>query len=194
MPSLLPSFVLHYTIMESMRRTIVIVLVTLGTALFSRASAHEWQVRDGLLVLLHSDPDDSPVVGQPAQLYFYFKEHPTHPFDVRECLCRVKISGNAATVYDGPLHPVPQGEFGANVLAADVVFPEKGRYTAVLTAIPGERGYEPFVLRYGIQVTRTSRAESVWGSPHSLHIAEAIFVALAGVILFFYERLFARSG
>lgn len=103
-----------------MRKTLIglLALALIAPAL---ASAHTLKTSGDVGVLLHIDPDDDPVAGQPAALYVSV----TDKASGAACGCALAVLDGSSTVYAAPL----AGQ-GASV---PLTFPHAGIYQIVVT-------------------------------------------------------------
>jgi hypothetical protein len=152
------------------------------------ANAHEFKLNRSIGALLHMEPDDSPIVGQPAKLFFAFKDF-DNVFDPASCECHVVIFRNEKIIYDGILHSDGDSAYGPNVLSLEFVFPEKGIYTLVVHGRDTEKKFQEFSLSYDIRLERDSAEEAnTWRSLflHGRHFGHLWFAVSAAVLMFGY--------
>src|SRR5689334_22170899 len=67
-----------------------------------QASAHSLETDGNIGGVIHIDPDDSPVAGEAAVLFFELKDK-TRQFEFQHCDCRITISSEGRQFYAGPL-------------------------------------------------------------------------------------------
>ncbi|HYE22091.1 MAG TPA: hypothetical protein VD998_00705 [Verrucomicrobiae bacterium] len=132
-----------------------LIAIVLGLLIVSNAQAHEIKT-DGLTsVLLHMEPQDSPVVGEPATLYFSF-DHKNNQFTVLDCNCRVVIKNSQDEVLLDQTLTTIEESFGENVYSTKYAFPARGIYFVSLTGNSKTNKFDEINLEYGIRVERTS--------------------------------------
>ncbi len=118
--------------------------------------AHEIKYVDGLEILLHIEPQDSPIVKEKATLYFAFTD-PLGEFDVHSCDCSLIVKSQGREIYTTNLNRL-EPNFGSTVISTDYVFLEKGVYEATIF---GERGrLDRFQITFNIRIEREIRAQS----------------------------------
>jgi hypothetical protein len=118
---------------------------------FGTVSAHEYQYHGEVSVLLHSDPDDNPWAGEPARMYFFFKNLPAET-----CDCTVAIFEGEEKITEEKPGVLNDASYGSNVLYLDYAFPRLGVYRVTLEAKP--EGAEPFQLNYTMRIERDRRS------------------------------------
>jgi hypothetical protein len=139
-------------------RKLFIALLALGAILPGLAAAHEVQNDGNMSVLLHMEPQDSPIVGQEATLYFSFTEA-SDKFQVLDCDCQLKISNGNNVVKSLALSEVAES-FGANVYTTTVTFPKKGVYTVDLAGKSKTAAFADFHLNWFVRIERTDAAQT----------------------------------
>jgi hypothetical protein len=128
----------------------------LGLPLLTQA--HEIQDDGDMSVLLHMEPEDSPIVGQEATLYFSFTEA-SDKFKVLDCDCELKITDGNAQVKSLALSEVAES-FGANVYTTNVTFPKKGVYTVDLAGKSKTAAFADFHVDWFVRIERTDAAQA----------------------------------
>jgi len=117
------------------------------------ASAHEVKRAGNVAVLLHMEPQDSPVINEPATLYLSFDDD-NKKFSLVDCECKVEIKNGSSTLHSQNL--VIQEAFGHNAGSVDFTFPSKGIYTVDLTAVSKTGKFEKINLSYDVRIERES--------------------------------------
>src|SRR5262245_38470205 len=87
-------------------------------------SAHEVKISGSLSVLLHMEPQDSPVVNEPAQLFIAVSDT-KNAFDINTCSCSVSIKQKDKTLLTTKLEAADTA-YGSNVGLVKFAFPKKG--------------------------------------------------------------------
>ncbi|GMA14559.1 hypothetical protein E5F05_10085 [Deinococcus metallilatus] len=99
------------------------------------ALAHEI-VRDGNVgALLHIEPDDAPLVGLPNKTWFETNQRGGKAITLINCACVLSVYQGAVKPGVNPIS-TPGLKTEKNKLAADLMFPQEGAYTLVLTGKP----------------------------------------------------------
>ncbi len=136
----------------------ILILVCLFTASFIsplQVSAHMLKRDDSIGAVIHVDPDDDPIAGQPSSLYFELKDT-SGEFSPQSCECVVRIKKAGEVLSTFPLYQSTTTT-DLNHAAATYTFPEKGVYTIELSGTPLENGmFSPFTLSYDMRVQRMS--------------------------------------
>jgi|GEM_PF-785460 len=133
-------------------------------ALAPLASAHVLETDGSIGAIMHVDPDDDPIAGQPAKFYFEFKDK-DNKFSFQNCDCSATITRNTQQVFSAPLPPD----------GFSYTFPERDVYVLDITGQPKQAGqFQSFRLEYTLRISRTAPANSQgsgslpWGE-HTLH-------------------------
>lgn len=118
------------------------------------ASAHEIKIDGPMSVLLHMEPQDSPVVGEPARLFLAFTDSEER-FALASCVCGVAVRRGDETLFVTKLDR-EEPEYGSNVASANITFPERGIYEVVVSGKPVTGGaFTPFSIQYAVRIERT---------------------------------------
>ncbi|MEO8065584.1 MAG: hypothetical protein ABI643_01865 [Candidatus Doudnabacteria bacterium] len=157
------------------------------------ASAHLYETDGSVTVLLHSNPDDDPIVGAAAALFFQIDDT-ANRFDQAQCDCSVEISKQGKKLFSSSLLRIG----GASIYAYTVpfTFPEKAVYSIVVTGKPKESElFQDFQVKYDLRVDRdqgqeaTPATNSTSGRSAKLIAIIAVgFVVLAGLVIFFKSK------
>jgi len=142
------------------------ILVTLP------ASAHQLQVDNNIGAELHVEPQDDPVAGQEAKLYFEITDR-TGQFQEGNCDCKVAIERNGQNIFTADL--------------ADPVhytFPEQDSYIVSLSGAPKPGvDFQNFTLRYDIQAQGGSRSSNSFVAGAKQHALHFILFGIAFIII-----------
>jgi hypothetical protein len=162
-------------------------LLFLAAALFpASASAHVLKTDGSIGAVLHIDPEDNPSVGEPASFFFEFKDR-QGKFLLDKCDCTVAILRDGTTVFSTKLGSSP---------IVSYTFPEQGEYVIEAAGMPRIEGdFQPFTLRYGLQVDKESVAAGAISpatSNHTLHYI--LFGGAFGVFFLLLFRDKVRTG
>jgi hypothetical protein len=140
---------------------------------FGLASAHEYQYHGDVSVLLHSDPDDNPWAGEPARMYFFFKN-----LSAETCDCVVRIFEGEKKIGEEKPGVLSDESYGSNVLYVDHAFPHLGVYRVNLVAQP--EGGAPFEFNYTMRIERDRRS---WMEQNAGIVKTAGLVTLLGIVI-----------
>ena len=134
---------------------IVIALVILILGATQYVQAHVLKVDRSIGAVLHIDPDDDPIVGEPAYFFFEFKDK-KNVFKPEFCDCTVSIIKDGISVYSQPLfQDNPTAD--TNNASFAYIFPEKNIYQVKVEGNPNKpKAFQPFSLTFDIRVARTS--------------------------------------
>ena len=117
----------------------------------SSVLAHEL-VRDGnVAALMHTDPDDAPLVGKATAVFFELNQRGGRAIALAGCTCSLSIY--AGSVRAGA-RPVTQGNLrqGKGELLSSVTLPAAGAYTVVLQGRPkAGAAFNPFKLSWTVR-------------------------------------------
>lgn len=124
-------------------------------------------VQDGnVFAVLHIDPGDSPIVGEPAKLHFDFSDS-KEQFDVSKCDCAVTISSKGTVLFDKKTTE-PEFDNDKESITLTYTFPEKAVYTIVAygktSNVNSVATSTSFKLSYDIRVDRGNSTQSVASS------------------------------
>ena len=137
-------------------------------------------------VVIHVDPNDDPVAGEPARVFLEIK-HKSPQFNAAACDCRLRISRDGTTVVEQAVRP---GDFHSSV--ASLVFPAGGIYRVAVSGKPSAgAGFDPFEVAFDVRVENAAGAappQESWASRHWPGVLAALLAALAGALTIFKTR------
>jgi hypothetical protein len=143
-----------------MKKVLLFVLFLLCSAFVipQMVYAH-FPATDGpMTVILHVDPDDSPIPGEQATLHFLFEASKEH-FSLPKCLCFVTISEGGKKL----LSQKVTTSANKAVLWDDAVnftFPKRDIYTIILSGKPTvAKEFKPFSLTWYFRVDQYPPAQ-----------------------------------
>lgn len=143
--------------MSKFGKLVLFAAVVLGLGLVNVAWAHETKTIGSLSILLHMEPQDSPVVKEPAHLFFAFTDAKDE-FNLKSCACRISILYKDQVIFEKNLESADQA-YGSNVATLDVVFPQKGVYQLAVSGESPEGKWDQFSLTYDVRIERESLQE-----------------------------------
>ena len=158
-----------------------------------KASAHVLLTDKNIGLVLHIDPEDDPVVGEPASFFFEFKDK-SGQFDPKQCDCQMIISKDGQEIYKTNIYSgVAQPDF--DNAAGFYTFLEKGIYQIQVSGQSSNPDqFENFFLSEEIRIDRdrTQVAPSVqknnFWSDHKLHLIVFGFGMVLVLVIVFYQR------
>jgi hypothetical protein len=124
-----------------MKKALFIIILLLSLPQVS--DAHILKTDKNIGVLLHVTPDDDPIIGQPANIFFEVRDK-ENKFVTTQCDCTIRILNRYQQVFEGPFNS-----------AFSYTFTEKSVYSILVKGIPRvENGFQPFEVRYDLRVSR----------------------------------------
>ena len=145
------------------------------------ASAHQIGHDNGVSVILHVEPADTPVAGVPTELRLYYGSVSAGTtFNTTFCTCRVMVTADNKTIVDEPI----TAEFGSGTEAtAMVTFPKLAVYSVIVSgkATNGQFGTfsVPFVVRVDVAAASGNRGDQ---TVEVMIVALVAFGAMGAVI------------
>jgi hypothetical protein len=110
--------------------------------------------------ILHIDPDDDPIVGQPATFYFEFKDQ-NNKFQPAKCNCVFLVSENGNVLYTNSLTAGNSNPTLDN-LSQSFTFPQKDVYQVQVKGTPlTPNDFQSFTLNYDVRVAKDSGSAQV---------------------------------
>lgn len=164
--------------------------LSLALSFAPRTGAHTYVTDGTITVLLHTNPDDDPIAGEPAAMLFEVTDS-TKKFQAENCACRVAVANSGQTLLDTELLRIS----GASVYAftMPLTFPQRAVYHIVVTGQPHTAGqFQSFKVEYDLRVDRqgavAAKTRGFWGKL-GLIVLAGIFVS--GLI--FMRRKYAKK-
>ncbi len=152
------------------------------------AQAHFIQTDGSMLIMLHANPDDDPIIGQDANLTFYITDS-QKKFKLAQCDCQLTISLNNTVIFS--TSTVSNNLGGSPVFS--YVFSQKGIYTIQFIAKPlTSGGFQNFKFSYDMRVDRTV-AQAVAAKASVYHLYIILGAILLLIILFFNYKKFKKG-
>jgi hypothetical protein len=143
--------------------TIIFIVAMAGLA--PQALAHVLKNDGPIGVLLHVNPDDDPIVGQPAALLFSVTDS-TNRFDPAACNCMVTISEQGKQLFSGSMLRLGSAA-SIYSLTLPFTFPEKAVYHIVASGHPKNgKSFQNFQVDYDLRVDRGTDAQPASGTPY----------------------------
>lgn len=182
-----------------MRKPVLCLLFSIFLLVFPQHAFAHFPVTDGnITITLHVDPNDDPIPGQPAHLYFLFNfNNPTKKFSIRDCNCIVTVSEEGKQILQQKLldkNNPHLSVWGANM---PIVFPERDVYVISIKGDPVTLGnFKSFNLSWNFRVD-TSGSGLVRPGPSDIQVLLIALVVglfiLAGIGIFFKEQILSAD-
>ena len=161
---------------ENTKLWVGLLVVLFSLVFVSPVSAHVLETDGEIGAVMHVDPNDEPVVGQPAQFYFEIKDR-TGKFKEQECDCQLSIWRGGQQIFMTPLV----------VSSAKFTFLEAGSYNVKLTGKPvGAVNFQPFELGDDLQVSQATKQATWWQQPS---VVTVVLLGVVGLMVYFGSRL-----
>lgn len=157
--------------------------IFLGLLVPAITSAHVLETNNTVGVVIHVDPDDDPIVGQPATFFLDFKDR-ENKFKLEQCDCKVSITKDSKEVFNLPL----------TTSSFSFIFPGKGAYQIKVIGKPPKEDedlFKPFTINHDLQITREAPAKKAnsWLTTHTLHLVAAVGVVIYALFLLAKEKV-----
>jgi hypothetical protein len=189
-------------LVPSIYKIITVAFAMVATIILSplMVSAHTSESNGAIGAVLHISPNDDPVVGEPAELFFDFRDKETK-FKGQDCDCTVNIIRQGQTMFTAKLFT--QSEYtDPNTPVLQYAFPYLSAYTIEVVGQPKvPNSFQPFKLSYNIRVDEPGTPSSAAnlrnsnGNTHNTHNTNnlhwahyTIFGAGFLVIIVYYIR------
>lgn len=160
------------------------------------ANAHILESNNTVGAVMHVDPEDDPYVGEPATLFFEFKDK-EREFNLDNCECTLAIHLQKDTIVKDKIFP--ESDTNTTTGTYTYRFPKKGVYVLVIDGKPRTKeNFHPFTLEYEIQVSHM-RAPTITPLPSSYtfglsHDASYFIGGFVGILVVFFYLWVSRRG
>jgi hypothetical protein len=175
----------------------LILIAALAAIVPKIASAHVLKTDGSIGAVMHIDPDDDPIVSEPATFFFEIKDK-QNKFTPEQCDCSANILRDGKTIFSAALFKDSSNNT-INYPTFSYTFPERAVYTVQVVGKPLSDGaFQPFTLNYDVRVSRVpatgAAAPSSAAPNHTIHYI--IFGAgfLIFFLLLFRDRYKNKSG
>lgn len=163
---------------------VYLILAIFFIAPFS-LSAHVLEVDSEVGVLMHIDPEDSPMSGSESNIFLSFKYKDSY-FSLTECKCIIEIKKEGETIKIFNKEEIKETE---DTLSFAFIFPTKGTYELNISGESPTKSFQTFEQMFPITVTRESastplektKAKSLLDG----HVLHFILFGGAGAIVLF---------
>ncbi|HVM77129.1 MAG TPA: hypothetical protein VMU07_03190 [Candidatus Paceibacterota bacterium] len=154
----------------------------------SSASAHVWRTDGNITVLLHVNPIDAPVAGQPAELLFGITDA-ANQFATGTCQCSVEVSENGKVLLNKELIPWTGGP-SLFTYEMPFTFPNPAVYSIVVTGSPKASGtFQNFQVSYDERVGRNPNDPSADSDPLFYLAMGGVAVLILGSLYLTYRQV-----
>jgi hypothetical protein len=145
----------------------IFFLVLLGVALIPvLASAHVLKIDGSIGVTIHVDPDDDPIVGEPASFFLEIKDK-QDVFRPENCTCVATISKGSEPIFSTDLFTNGSGNSLTAAPFFSYVFPERNIYTVTISGTPKtSQAFQSFSVRYDLRVARDKNTPAATRGGH----------------------------
>ena len=135
-----------------MKKIFSILLTICSLGWFAPVAFAHFPASDGsITVILHTDPDDNPIAGQPAQVYADVSDS-TGKFKASNCNCDLIISQNNTVLFNHLLQATTQSN-SIFSFQTPFTFPNAGTYHITISGNPKTPGaFQTFQVDYNIPV------------------------------------------
>lgn len=139
-----------------MKKTLLSIFVIVSFFLFmpQQTFAHFPATDGDMTVTLHVDPNDDPLPGQQAHLYFLFNDK-SKKFRLANCTCTVSISYTEQGKQPYTQQLIENKDSKPSIWGANIpyIFPERNVYHIVLTGKPTTANtFKPFTVSWYFRV------------------------------------------
>ena len=133
------------------------ISLAIGRGIVHRVAAHQVRVAEDIGGTLHIEPNDRPVAGEEALIWFALTRRGGISLQLEECDCGVRVLQMPLTdrpeVLASPELRAVEAENYRGIPGADVTFPEAGAYAISISGEPVEANdFEPFELTFDVIV------------------------------------------
>jgi hypothetical protein len=150
--------------------------------------AHVLETDNTIGSIIHIDPEDDPIVGEPAHLYFDIKDK-TDRFSLQACNCTVTIERNG-----GIMHTQEFTHTQEKNPAFEYTFPKKGVYEIVLSGTPHDgKSFDSFRHQFTFRVSRTLDITPTDNPYAFLNNAHTIHYVGIGIITVVFMGMLIKS-
>lgn len=150
-----------------MKRIAVILAIFAGLLIPVAAEAHVLKTDGQIGAVLHIDPNDDPIIGQPATFYFDIKDK-QQKFSLDKCDCRFVVA------QDGK--ELANQAFDQTTLPT-YTFTAAGVYQVVASGQPiSGSTFQQFKLAYDLRVSRSSREKTHGTVVYPIGVVAGLFV------------------
>lgn len=152
-----------------------------------RVSAHFLNTVGDIGITLHVDPDDDPIPGKQAYLYFLFNNN----FNLGACNCTITIKEQGKQIFQQQLVKEKVSKSSIWGTSIPYVFPQNDVYQIILSGQPKIKNiFQPFTTSWYFRVD--SENPGLVKAPHS-DIYTLLAVGIGGAIALFLFGIFVKK-
>lgn len=154
-------------------------------------SAHELATSGTIGAVLHIDPEDDPVVGQPAYFFFDFKDT-ENKLTSTNCSCQARILQKGKTIFTQDVFQ----KLNATLTNVNFsyTFVHSDNYQLLISGKPKDANtFQAFTLKYDISVSKPIPQKSAnWFLKHLAHFI-SIAIVLAFIVIALVQKMIKKT-
>lgn len=165
------------------------------TAIHPSVYAHVLATDGSIGAILHIEPEDDPIAGQPSSFFFEFKDT-KNAFTATSCSCYMQILRHGSVIYSDALFQQVTDKH-TNTAYSSFTFPQTDAYQIHIIGKPkSDNVFLPFTLSYEIRVSRTANQSPTASQTPTFPIISllAIIIAVLITALFFIFSFFKKTS
>lgn len=179
-------------VIKKLKFLLLLFIACIGNISPAYVLAHETQSDGEIGAILHIDPNDDPVAGEPATLYFEFTDM-REKLNLNSCDCKVVIKKGDSELLNQKFGAADGSSVSAVV---NYNFPEAGIYKAEIKGEPKSGEFQPFELSFSIRVEKSfpksiteahEQPGNTWAE-HVLHYAPTGIILLVLITILVVVR------
>jgi hypothetical protein len=161
----------------------VIVLIFVSLFVNKTVDAHVLKTDNAIGAILHVNPDDDPIAGEPTQFFFALKDK-QNKFATDNCDCQIRITQNGKTLIQQNAQTDPDNK---QALLFTYTFPQTNVYQVTLLGkSTSTNTFQPFSLTYDIRVAREKEGTNTNQNAPLLIVISAVIIGLT--LAFIWKR------
>lgn len=169
-----------------MRKTFLLLFLTL-IIFVPQVSAHVLETENSIGGVLHIEPEDNPIAGEPSAIILDIKDT-QNKFSSTNCNCTLTILENNQVITTQPFSSTPDSQ---TAITTSFTFPQTDIYKIKISGIPFQPdSFTPFNLEYDIRVARSSSQITSTSSPTnpllnwiSSHLINILIIGILIIII-----------
>lgn len=178
-----------------MRKYIALLIVFCACLVSFKGSAeaHLLATSGDVGAVLHIDPEDNPVAGEPTHFFFSMKDTSSR-FSVNGCSCSFVVKANGKELVRDRLGA--SSVLNTQEIGTSYTFPARNVYQVILEGQPlATDGFQPFTLTFDVRVDQgtTVGALTTTSSKNPFLVLATVVVVLSYPIAYAY-RVLKKDG
>lgn len=173
-----------------MKKFLLIITIALAIVPLA-ASAHVFLTDGGITVLMHVNPNDDPVAGQPATLLFGITDI-SNKFNAANCDCQVTVKDSSGKQLLSVALPNISTQIDASLyeFSEPFTFPDKDVYSIEVTGKPKTANtFQTFDVNYSLRVDQAITTSTPTKSSNQWwYYAGGAIVFIAAIIFIIKKR------